>query len=764
VRFSHYDLRIHSLCLKRKLPQFTTLHTVILASDKTHLTNYSGDKSMHVVLLTLGNIRKSVRRKINRNAYILLAEIPSPKFENTRFSTATEERDMPGILRRQLFHECMSVVLEPLRRYDQPPKLYTAVDPDGFKRKCAAILAGWIADMEEVWMILGIAVGSCPKCLAHHETLDSLCEQGARTSASILGALASVREQVTSAADTWQFVTRAKEFGLFGIEKLCWEGLGIDICQVICFDALHTLHKGFFDHLFGWITRTIGELDLDNALKVQPHSIGKRNFHHGVSHLSQLSGREHRDLQRHILPAIADHPNAVPRVLKAVRAFLDFSYKVQFPLHTDTSLKLLEKDLEVFYQNYDVFISNGARKLDHMKIPKLHYLRHASSNIKHLGALDSLSTETLETLHRLVKAAYPLTNRKQFKSQIIRILQRTESVRLFSSYLRYTYPTIDSETLNNPSDGESDSDSDDGAVMERTCVTAPSMSGALHQNPTPIQVGCRSLEGVAYKLSIKPHTTIEIGHLTGAMSDVDVISPFIWFFNHGEYGDLHRTQRSVYQQHDLPAHLKQFDLWLSFKFQATTPNKFYQPEMKTIHCDPGFSKHPIFDPVVIETLPNQSGLKCTCLASGAWDFFADFHIDLISGYRIARICFVFSLPSHIREGLRKSRRSTVFNPIPTNDPTIDSHYAFVLWFEPISSPVQHSKLRTVKKMIVGNQQATGIVHLKDIKFTCELSPVLSNSIWDGAGNQDFSDSTSLDTFDNFYVNCFGGHLDYELFA
>lgn len=67
-------------------------------------------------------------------------------------------------------------------------------------------------------------------------------------------------------------------------------------------------------------------------------------------------------------------------------------------------------------------------------------------------------------------------------------------------------------------------------------------------------------------------------------------------------------------------------------------------------------------------------------------------------------------------------------------------------------------------MTSGNQQATGIVPLVDIKFTCELSPVLSDSFWDGMENQDFSDRTSLDTFDTFYVNCFGGHLDYELFA
>ena len=486
--------------LKRRLPEFTTLHPVILASDKTHLTNYSGDKNMHVVLLTIGNIPKSVRRKINRNAYILIAEIPSPKFENTQFPTAGEESDMPGILRRQLFHLCMSIVLEPLRQHKGLPRLYRAIDPEGFTRTCAAVLAGWIADMEEVWAILGLSPSTCPKCLASHADLDSLCNQPARTSQWILDTLAHVRSQVTDAADTWQFVGRAKEYGLFGVEKLCWEGVGVDVCRVICFDILHTLHKGFYDHVFDWIRTTVGKNYLDWGLMAQPHLIGRRNFSRGISHLSQLSGREHRDLQRHILPAILGHPSATPQVQKAARAFLDFSYKLQFPLHSNHTLELLDEDLQAFYRHYTVFISNGSRGLDHMKIPKLHYLRHASPNIKYLGALDGLSTETLETLHRLVKAAYPLTNRKRFKIQILRILQRTESVRLFSSYLDYTAPAA--SPLNIPVNTRIDSDSDRTATATAT-ATAMMMMMKLHSEAvswTPLW--CRRRQSI--RMAIPP--------------------------------------------------------------------------------------------------------------------------------------------------------------------------------------------------------------------------------------------------------------------
>jgi hypothetical protein len=67
-------------------------------------------------------------------------------------------------------------------------------------------------------------------------------------------------------------------------------------------------------------------------------------------------------------------------------------------------------------------------------------------------------------------------------------------------------------------------------------------------------------------------------------------------------------------------------------------------------------------------------------------------------------------------------------------------------------------------MMVGGQQATGIVPITDIKFACQLSPMLKESFWDNAEDQAIEDRGSLDAFDAFYVNCFGGHLDYELFA
>ena len=87
--------------LEAKLRAGSIILSIILASDKMHLTNYSGDKLMHAVYMTLGNIHKDVQRKLTSHAWLLVAKIPVTKFLHTVFSgSKSEKMAMPGILRQ----------------------------------------------------------------------------------------------------------------------------------------------------------------------------------------------------------------------------------------------------------------------------------------------------------------------------------------------------------------------------------------------------------------------------------------------------------------------------------------------------------------------------------------------------------------------------------------------------------------------------------------------------------------------------------------
>jgi hypothetical protein len=55
-----------------------TIVPVICASDKTYLTNFSGDQHASPLYLTIGNIRNEIRKTPKKRTCILVGLIPCP--------------------------------------------------------------------------------------------------------------------------------------------------------------------------------------------------------------------------------------------------------------------------------------------------------------------------------------------------------------------------------------------------------------------------------------------------------------------------------------------------------------------------------------------------------------------------------------------------------------------------------------------------------------------------------------------------------------
>ena len=51
---------------------------LLFTSDKTHLTNFSGDKAAWPLYMTLGNIKKEIRRQSSKRAWVSVALLPVP--------------------------------------------------------------------------------------------------------------------------------------------------------------------------------------------------------------------------------------------------------------------------------------------------------------------------------------------------------------------------------------------------------------------------------------------------------------------------------------------------------------------------------------------------------------------------------------------------------------------------------------------------------------------------------------------------------------
>ena len=259
---------------------------------------------------------------------MLVGLLPVTKFPNTHFDGRTQASKMPGLLKQLLFHCCMRCILRPLRVENQ--LLWCGIDVDGAQHDFFIILLAWLANLEEQWLIAALSQTCCPCCVATKHEFGTHTSFERRSGESIIAALAEL-QQTWRDANFYQFAGKAIEAGYTGIEPadVCWEGLGVDICQVISVDMLHGLHKFIHNHVLLWIQRTIGEAALDQCLQAQIYHSGRCIFKLGVLKLTQMARRENQELEHHLLVAIAsaednEGESLDPCFFVAIQALMDF--------------------------------------------------------------------------------------------------------------------------------------------------------------------------------------------------------------------------------------------------------------------------------------------------------------------------------------------------------------------------------------------------------------------------------------------------------
>ncbi|KAF8431624.1 hypothetical protein L210DRAFT_872860 [Boletus edulis BED1] len=125
-----------------QLPAGATVSPVILASDKTELSRFKGDKMAWPVYLTIGNVSKHIRRRPTHHASILVGYLPVSKLE-------TFENN--SVARYRLFHYCMRRLVEPLVVAGQEG--VEMVCADGLIRRVYPVLAAFIGDHPEQCLV-----------------------------------------------------------------------------------------------------------------------------------------------------------------------------------------------------------------------------------------------------------------------------------------------------------------------------------------------------------------------------------------------------------------------------------------------------------------------------------------------------------------------------------------------------------------------------------------------------------------------------------
>ncbi|KAG1841109.1 hypothetical protein DFJ58DRAFT_732561 [Suillus subalutaceus] len=313
--------------MQAAIPSGATLLGTILSSDKTNITALTGDRVAHPLLISLANIHMNIRLKSSSSAFVLTALLPVPKFVH-------KKTQMKGVLEDRLIHECLDIVLEPLKQAARHGVMLS--DPIGNSRYCFTPLASYIADTPEAMMLATVGGKTSPVTMAMYKQFGDAFQHEPRMKSTTLAQLTVVRSRADP-LDIEAFFREAQKFRLNGVaEPFVRDWILAEPSHFFTPEDLHHIHKEFWDHDAQWLICAVGESEIDFRFSVLQPITGYQHFHGGISKLKQVTGRCHRDVQRYIIAVCVD---AAPGVLTAVRALMQFRYRVQSPRIDDDDIR-----------------------------------------------------------------------------------------------------------------------------------------------------------------------------------------------------------------------------------------------------------------------------------------------------------------------------------------------------------------------------------------------------------------------------------------
>ncbi len=255
-----------------------------------------------------------------------------------------------------LYHSCLEKILAPLASYGETG--IAMASGDGIWRRCHPIVAVFAGDYPKQLLITGTFKGQCPKCLVPSNQLGEYHNFPLRDN--------KLAKNLYRGADGdfRVFQAACRHAGLKPIYHPFWESLTLtNIFVSITPDILHQGLQGIVKHVVMWITMAFGPRHIDTRCRSLPPNHHIKTFANGISHLSRISGQEHKDMCQILLSLVLDlrlpGGHSTLRLIGCVRALLNFLYLTQLPSHTTDTISCMNESLSQFHENKSIFVDLG---------------------------------------------------------------------------------------------------------------------------------------------------------------------------------------------------------------------------------------------------------------------------------------------------------------------------------------------------------------------------------------------------------------------
>ncbi|KAJ6571013.1 hypothetical protein DFH09DRAFT_1246876 [Mycena vulgaris] len=446
--------------MQEQLPKGATVLGTIASTDKTQITTMTGNRVAHPLLISTSNIDMDFRMKASHHAFLLGAMIPIAKFKE-------KNKDVRGVLQRRLYHACLDFFFAPLKNAARVGVMLS--DAFGKQRFCFTPLASHIVDTPESLLVAGVAANASSLTTASYKQFGDSFQHPPRTADYTL----SLIEEIEGAAHPWDFpryLKIAKKRGLNGVHRPYWSNWPLsDPSRFLTPEILHHWLKFAWDYDLQWCILAMSEDEIDFRFSVlRPHT-GMRHFKEGVSRAKQVTGREHRDMQRYLVALIAGSENIPRELLVAVRALQDFRYHGQAPKIDESVLNKMDAALKTFHENKHAILEAGVRRgkngpIDNWWIPKLEFMQSVVASIRANGVPLQWSADITEHAHiTLIKDPASHSNNQNHEQQICRYLDRRDKVAQFDLATAIECAGVELDV-----DPDEEEDDDDGPILVDT--------------------------------------------------------------------------------------------------------------------------------------------------------------------------------------------------------------------------------------------------------------------------------------------------------
>ena len=376
----------------------------------------------------------AIRMKSSYHALPLIALLPCPKFVGVK-------KSLHGVLENRLIHHCLDIVCAPLKVASSRGAFMG--DSLGRIRCYFTMLAAYIVDTPEAAVIAGVGGKTSHLTLSSHKHFGDHFRHPTRMATLTISQIEDVAEDFHPWDDLELYVKESKtRFRLNGVHLPFWrdwtlpDGTIAEPSNFLTPEPLHHWHKQFWDHDAKWCIHAVGSAEIDLRFSLLQPCVGFRHFKAGISSLKQVTGRDHRNVQRYIIPLIA---GAVSKeFLLCIRALADFRYLAQSHSIDDRTLTEIYNALTLFHKNKQAIldakarVGKGNKPLNHFFIPKLELLHNVVASISLSGSPIQWSADPTERAHiDAIKVPSENTNNGQYGPQICQHLDRDEKRRLF---------------------------------------------------------------------------------------------------------------------------------------------------------------------------------------------------------------------------------------------------------------------------------------------------------------------------------------------